>query len=58
MKIPNKRELHQIISNQSSDIVFKDLIKLFKDLAKKKISFLVNDPTLPIDNLLKFRNNL
>ena len=28
MKIPNKRELQQIASNQSSDIDFKDFVKL------------------------------
>ena len=28
--IPNKRELQQIASNHSSDIEFKDLMKLYK----------------------------
>ena len=28
MKIPNKRELQQIASNHSSDIDFKDFVKL------------------------------
>ena len=30
MKIPNKRELHQIALNHSSDIDFKDFIKIYK----------------------------
>ena len=30
MKIPNKRELQQIGSNYSSDIDFKDFIKIYK----------------------------
>ena len=30
MEIPNKRELRQIASNHSSDIEFKDLMKLYK----------------------------
>ena len=31
MKIPNKRELQQIASNHSSDIDFKDFMKLYKE---------------------------
>ena len=31
MKIPNKRELEQIASNHSSDIDFKDFMKLYKN---------------------------
>ena len=31
MKIPNKRELQQIASNHSSDISFKDFMKLSKE---------------------------
>ena len=34
-KIPNKRELQQIASNHSSDIEFKDFIKLYKDYTKE-----------------------
>ena len=30
MKIPNKRELQQIALNHSSDIDFKDFIKIYK----------------------------
>ena len=43
MKIPNKRELQQIASNHSSDIDFKDFMKLYKDYTKEPYSFLVND---------------
>ena len=53
MKIPNKRELQQIALNHSSDIDFKDFMKIYK-----KCTFLVNDTTLPPDDLLRFRNNL
>ena len=35
MKIPKKRELQQIASNHSSDIDFKDFIKLVKDYTKE-----------------------
>ena len=43
MKIPNKRELLQIALNDSSDIDFKDFIKLYKKCTKEPYSFLVND---------------
>ena len=58
MKIPNKRELQQIASNHSSDIDFKDFMKLYKDYTKEPYSFLVNDTTLSSDNSLRFRKNL
>ena len=56
MKIPNKRELQQIALNYSSDINFKDFIKIYKKLTTKPYSFLVNDTTSSSDNLLRFRN--
>ena len=52
MKIANKRELQQIASNHSSDIDFKDFMKLYKDYTKETYSFLVNDTTLSSDNPL------
>ena len=58
MKIPNKRELQQIVLNHSSDIDFKDFIKIYKKYAKEPYSFLVNDTTLPSDDPLRFRKNL
>ena len=58
MKIPNKRELQQIALNHSSDIDFKDFMKIYKKSTAEPYSFLVNDTTLPSDHLLKFRNNL
>ena len=58
MKIPNKRELQQIALNHSSDIDFKDLMKIYKKCAAKPYSFLVNDTTLPSDGPLRFRKNL
>ena len=39
MKIFNKRELQQIGSNHSSEIDFKDLMKLYKDYNKEPFSF-------------------
>ena len=58
MKIPNKRELQQIPLNHSSDIDFKDFMKIFKKYTAEPYSFLVNDTTLPSDDPLRFRNNL
>ena len=58
MKIPNKSELQQIALNHSSDIDFKDFMKIFKKYNVKPYSFLVNDTTLPSDDPLRFRKNL
>ena len=53
MKIPNKRELQQIVRNHLPDIEFKDFMKLYKDYTKEPFSFSVNDSTLPSDNPLR-----
>ena len=58
MKIPNKRELQQIALNHSSDIDFKDFVKIYKKCTARPHFFLVNDTTLPSNNPLKFRKNL
>ena len=58
MKIPNKRELQQIALNHSSDIDFKDFMKIYKKRTAKPYSFLVNDTTLLSDDLLRLRMNL
>ena len=58
MKIPNKRVLQQIALNRSSDIDSKDFMKIFKKYTAEPYSFLVNDTTLPLDDLLRFRKNL
>ena len=39
MKIPNKRELQQIVLNHSSDIDFKDFMKIFKKYTAEPYSF-------------------
>ena len=58
MKILNERELQKIASNRSSDINFKDFMKMYKKCAAEQYSFLVNDATLASDNPLRFRKNL
>ena len=39
MKIPNKREVQQIASNQSSDIDFKDFMKILENTQQNHILF-------------------
>ena len=58
MNIPNKRELQQTALNHSSDIDFKDFMKIFKKFTAEPYFLLVNDATLPSDDPLRFRKNL
>ena len=58
MKIPKKRELQQIAINHSSNLDFKDFIKIYKKCTDKPYSLLVNDTTLASDNPLGFKKNL
>ena len=58
MKIPNKRELKQIAFNNSSDIDFQDVMKLYEKCTAKPYSFLVIDTTLAADNSSRFKKNL
>ena len=44
--------------NHSSDIDFKDFMKIYKKCIAETCSSLVNDTALPSDNLSKFRKNL
>ena len=55
MKIPNKRELQLIALNHSSDIEFKDFMKIYKKYTAEPYYFFVYDTTLPSDNPLRFR---
>ena len=70
MKISNKRELQQIALNHSSDIDFKNFIKIYKNcrtifftaepqkFTPESDSFSVNNTTLPSNDPLRFRKNL
>ena len=58
MKNPNKRELQQVALNHSSDIDFKDFIKILKKCTAEPNSFLVNDTISTSNNPLKFRKNI
>ena len=57
MKIPNKKELQQIVINHSSGIDFQDFMNLYKKCIEKPYSFLGIDATLTSDNPLRFRKN-
>ena len=58
MKIPNEKELPEVALNHSSDIDFKEFIKIYKKYTAEPYSFLVNDTTLPSDNPIRLRKNL
>ena len=55
IKIPNKRELQQTALNHSSDIDFKDFMKIYKKCTAEPYYFLVNDTT---HDPTRLRNNL
>ena len=58
MTIPNERELQQSALNDSSDIDFKDFIKIYKKYTAEPYSCLLNDTTLPSNISLRFSKNL
>ena len=58
MKIPNKRELQQIVFNHSSDIDFQEFMNLYKKCNEKAFSYLVIDTTFASDDSLCFTKNL
>ena len=60
MKIPNKRELQQIVFNHSSDFDFQDFMNFYKKCSAKPNSFSVTDTTLSFFTFLKesFRKNI
>ena len=57
-KINNKREPQNIAINHSSDIDYKDFIKIYRECTKEPYNFLTIDTTLPSTNTLRFRKNL
>ena len=58
MEVPSKRELQQIALNHSSDIDFKDFMKIYKKYTAEPYSFLVNDTTLSSGNPLRLRKSI
>ena len=58
MKIPNKRELQQIVYNQLSDIDSKGFMDFYKKYTAKPYSILfIGAATLALDNLSSFTKN-
>ena len=57
-KIPNKRELQQIVINHSLDISTKHFENIYRKCTAEPYSFFVSDTTLASDNPLRFRKNL
>ena len=57
MKIPNKPELQQTAFNNPSDIDFRYVKNLYKNVLQNDI-FIVIDTTLALDNHLRFRKDL
>ena len=55
LKFQKKRELQQTALNNSSDIDFKDFVKIYKRCTAELFSFLVNNTTLPSDLEKKFK---
>ena len=58
MKINNKRELQNIAINHSSDMDYKDFMKIYRECTKQPFSFLTIDTTLPASDPLRFRKIL
>ena len=58
MKINNRRELQNIAITHSTDIDYKDFMKIYRECTKEPFSFLTIDTTLPASDLLRFRKKL
>ena len=58
MKISNQIELSNIAQNHTSDIVYKDFLKMYCNYTKKTYDFFTIENTLPSDNSLKYHQNL
>ena len=52
-KIPNRRELREIVTNHSSDISTKDFTNIYGKCTAEPYSFLVNGSALASDNPLR-----
>ena len=57
-KIPNKRELQQIVTNHPSNINTKDFANIYRKYTAEPYSFLVDDTTLLSNSPLRFRKNI
>ena len=58
MKTNNKKELQNIAINHSTDIDYKDFMKIYRECTKEPFNFLTIDTTLPASDPLRFRKKL
>ena len=58
MKTEIKENFNKLLLNHSSDIDFKDFIKICKKCTAEPYSFLINDTILLSNDPLRFRKNL
>ena len=49
----NKRELQKIANNRSTDIDYKDFVKIYRNCTKEPYNFLTIDTTQPVDKRFK-----
>ena len=57
MKIQSKRELQNIAQDNSDDIDFKDILKIYKECTNEPYSFMTIDTTLSSSDPMRFRKN-
>ena len=58
MEVPSKRELQQIALNHSSNIDFKDFMRIYKKYTADPYSLLVKDTTLLSGNPLRLKKSI
>ena len=57
MKINNRRELQNIVTNHSADIDYKDFMRIYRECTREPYCFLTIDTTLPASDTLRFTKN-
>ena len=58
MKTNIRKKLQNIVINHSTDIDFKDFMKIYTEYTKEPFNFLAIDTTLPASDPLRFRKKL
>ena len=58
IKIHNKIELQNIVTNHSVDIDYKDFMNIYRKCTNRSYSFLTIDTISPANNPLRLRKNL
>ena len=58
MKINNRIELKNIVTDHSADIDYQDFKKIYRECTKEPFNFLTIDTPLPTSDPLRFRKNL